>query len=82
MSDEMRAKIHELLDACLDSDTDVWFEYHPHTNSVGTHRINRKHWNENEDFEVIGGSNVHLNESPEQVEKLIKKVKEYDNEPV
>jgi hypothetical protein len=37
MDNEVRAKIHELLDACIDrteEGTDVWFEFTPHVKWV------------------------------------------------
>lgn len=79
MKKEMRTKIHELLDACIDSDTDVWFEYSPHISSVHVYRYSDKHWN-NRSKHLDTDYLYFDTHSVRDFNKIIKKVKEYDNE--
>lgn len=78
MTEETRAKIHELLDVCIDSDTDVFFYYAPHINGVQVYRYNTKKWAE--DSKPLESDTVYCDEPiASEFDEIIKKVNEYDN---
>lgn len=73
-----RAKIHKLLDACIDSDTDVFFYYAPHINGVQVYRYNTKKWAK--DSKPLESDSLYCDmDSTSEFDEIIKKVKEYDN---
>lgn len=82
MKKEIRAKLHEILDACIDSKTDVWFEYIPHIKAVSVHRDNTKHHNKHSyltDLDYLYHSKK-LNSPIERYDEIIERIKGYDNE--
>lgn len=80
MREEIRAKIHELLDACIDSETDVWFEYIPHIRAVAVHRDNTKHHNKHSYSVDLAYLYHHekLKAPIERYDEVIERIKGYD----
>lgn len=80
MKKEIRAKLHEILDACIDSKTDVWFEYSPHIKAIRVNRTDTKHWSKKShtiDTEILFHDKK-LNSPIERYDEIIERIKGYD----